>query len=141
MWRILGLVLVSAFALSIVGFAQKGLVGEKPDPSEKPNAPQNLRVVPVNVGPRDPSQYVPHSEFFPVSGGTVTLDVRNTPSYDRRGANCNVRRVVDAPAGKAGWTGIGWSVQLTAISPSWLSEIAVLITNVNGGLHPAPWRG
>lgn len=132
MWRALSIVLVGALALSGIGFAQKGLVGEKPDPNEKLSVPQNLQIVPVNVGPRDPSQYVPYSDFYPASGGTVTLDVSNTPSYDGRGASCNIRRVVEAPAGKAAWTGIGWGVQLTAFSPSWLSEIAVLVTNVNG---------
>ena len=127
--------LVCALALSSIGFAQKGQAGEKPDPNAKPVATkntQNWRVIPVNVGRRDPSQYVPYSDFFPASGGTVTQDVSNTPSYDGLGATCNVRVSIAAPSGKAAWTGIGWDVQLTAFGTSWRSEIAVLITNVNG---------
>ncbi|MCX7992732.1 MAG: hypothetical protein N2651_03580, partial [Fimbriimonadales bacterium] len=43
-----------------------------------------------------------------------------------------MRVTISAPAGKTAWTGIGWDVTLTAFGASWLSEIAVLITNVNG---------
>ncbi|GIV08295.1 MAG: hypothetical protein KatS3mg020_0819 [Fimbriimonadales bacterium] len=123
-----------ALALSSVGFAQKGQAGEKPDPYAKPivSKTQNWRVIPVNVGRRDPNQYVPYSHFFPASGGTVDVDVAGTPSYDGVGVTCNVRLTVPAPSGKDAWTGVGWDVTLTAYSPSWLSEIAVLITNVDG---------
>ncbi|GIV11295.1 MAG: hypothetical protein KatS3mg020_0786 [Fimbriimonadales bacterium] len=126
--------IVCALALCSVGFAQKGQAGEKPDPNAKPivSKTQNWRVIPVNVGPRNPSQYVPYSDFFPASGGTVDVDVTGTPSYDGTGASCNVRLTVAAPSGKDAWTGIGWDVTLTAYDPSWLSEIAVLITNVDG---------
>jgi hypothetical protein len=126
--------IVCALALCSVGFAQKGQA-EKPDPDAKSVATkntQNLRIIPVNVGRRDPSQYVPYSDFFPASGGTVDVNVAGTPSYDGAGASCNVRVTVAAPSGKDAWTGIGWDVTLTATSPSWRSEIAVLITNVNG---------
>ncbi len=125
---------VGALALSSMGFAQKGQQGEKPDPYAKPvvtKNTQNWRVIPVNVGRRDPSQYVPYSDFFPASG-QVNVDVANTPSYDSPGASCNVRIIISAPSGKDAMSGIGWDVTLTAYSPSWLSEIAVLITNVNG---------
>lgn len=52
--------IVCALALCSVGFAQKGHAGEKPDPNAKPivSKTQNWRVIPVNVGRRDPSQYV-----------------------------------------------------------------------------------
>ncbi len=125
-------IFVCTFVLSSLGFAQKGQVGEKPDPYEKPGVSQNLQIIPVSVGRRDPSQYVPYSDFFPASGGTVTQNVAGTPSIDSLGATCNVRVTISAPSGKAAWTGIGWDVQLTAFGASWLSEIAVLITNVNG---------
>lgn len=126
--------LVGVLALGSIGFAQKGQP-EKPDPDAKPVVTKDMRhwhVIPVNVGRRDPSQYVPYSEFFPASGGTVDVNVANTPSYDLRGALCNIRLTIAAPSGKDAMSGIGWDVTLTATSPSWLSEIAVLITNVNG---------
>jgi hypothetical protein len=121
-------------ALCSVGFAQKGQA-EKPDPDAKPVATkntQNLRIIPVNVGRRDPSQYIPYSDFLPASGGTVNVNVANTPSYDLDGAACNVQLVIPAPSGKDSMSGIGWNVQLSAYGASYLSEIAVLITNVNG---------
>ncbi|MCX7925120.1 MAG: DVUA0089 family protein, partial [Fimbriimonadales bacterium] len=129
---ILSSTLVCALALSSIGSAQKGQA-EKPDPDAKPviSKTQNWRIVPVSVGRRDPSQYVPYSDFFPASG-SVAVNVAGTPSYDSAGASCNVRLTISVPSGKDAMSGIGWDVTLTATAPSWLSEIAVLITNVNG---------
>ncbi len=130
-------VLASVLALGSVGFAQKGQATDKPDPSAKPpislkGAEPELYVSPVYLGPRDPSQYTPYSGFFPASDSTATIDVSNTPSYDGFGAACNVRVVVPVPGGKNQWSGVGWRVRLSAFSPSYLSEIAVAVTNVNG---------
>jgi hypothetical protein len=133
-WSFLAL----ATVLCAVGFAQKGQVQDKPDPLAKPDPTvkvQNWRITPIKVAPRNPADYVrysPRGDFFPASGGTVVYDVTGTPSYDSRGASCNVRVSIPAPNNKTHFSGIGWDVQLTAYSPSWLSEIAVLITNVNG---------
>jgi hypothetical protein len=124
--------------LCVAGFAQKGQAQDKPDPLAKPDPTvkaQNWRITPIKVAPRNPADYVrysPRGDFFPASGGTVVYDVTGTPSYDSRGASCNVRVSIPAPNNKTHFSGIGWDVQLTAYSPSWLSEIAVLITNVNG---------
>jgi hypothetical protein len=133
-WSFLAL----ATVLCVAGFAQKGQVQDKPDPMAKPDPTvkaQNWRITPIKVATRNPADYVPytpHGDFFPASGGTVVLNVAGTPSYDSRGASCNVRVSIQAPNNKTHFSGIGWDVQLTAYSPSWLSEIAVLITNVNG---------
>ncbi|MCS7190292.1 MAG: DVUA0089 family protein, partial [Fimbriimonadales bacterium] len=86
----------------------------------------------VYLGPRDPSRYIPYSDFFPASGGSTSVNVANTPSYDGFGASCNVRITVAAAGGKSQWVGVGWSVRLTASAPSYLSEIAVAVTNING---------
>ena len=132
-WSFLAL----ATVLCVAGFAQKGQVQDKPDPLAKPDPTvkaQNWRVTPIKVAPRNPADYVrysPRGDFFPASGGTVVYDVTGTPSYDFD-ADCNVRVSIQAPNNKTHFSGIGWDVQLTAYSPSWLSEIAVLITNVNG---------
>ena len=131
-------VLAFVMALCVAGFAQKGQVQDKPDPLAKPDPTvkaQNWRVTPIKVAPRNPADYVrytPRGDFFPASGGTVVYDVTGTPSYDRAGASCNVRVSIQAPNNKTHLSGIAWDVQLTATSPSYLSEIAVLITNVNG---------
>jgi hypothetical protein len=131
-------VLAFVMALCVAGFAQKGQVQEKPDPLAKPDPTvkaQNWRITPIKVAPRNPADYVrytPRGDFFPASGGTVVYDVTGTPSNDSAGASCNVRVTIQSPGGKTHFSGIGWDVQLTAYSPSWLSEIAVLITNVNG---------
>jgi hypothetical protein len=133
-WSFLAL----ATVLCVAGFAQKGQVQDKPDPLAKPDPTvkvQNWRITPIKVAPRNPADYVrytPRGDFFPASGGTVVYDVTGTPSYDSRGASCNVRVTIQSPNNKTHFSGIGWDVQLTAYSPSWLSEIAVLITNVNG---------
>ncbi|MDT7960923.1 MAG: DVUA0089 family protein, partial [Armatimonadota bacterium] len=133
-WSFLALVMV----LCVAGFAQKGQVQDKPDPLAKPDPTvkaQNWRVTPIKVAPRNPADYVrytPRGDFFPASGGTVVYDVTGTPSYDSTGASCNVRVTIQSPNNKTHFSGIAWDVQLTATSPSWLSEIAVLITNVNG---------
>jgi hypothetical protein len=130
-------VLAFVMALCVAGFAQKGQVQDKPDPLAKPDPTvkaQNWRITPIKVAPRNPADYVrysPRGDFFPASGGTVVYDVTGTPSYDFD-ADCNVRVSIQAPNNKTHLSGIGWDVQLTAYSPSWLSEIAVLITNVNG---------
>jgi hypothetical protein len=130
-------VLAFVMALCVAGFAQKGQVQDKPDPLAKPDPTvkvQNWRITPIKVAPRNPADYVrytPRGDFFPASGGTVVYDVTGTPSYDFD-ADCNVRVSIQAPNNKTHFSGIGWDVQLTAYSPSWLSEIAVLITNVNG---------
>lgn len=131
-------VVVLAMALGATVFGQKGLSLDKPDPLAKPDPTmkvQNERYTPVKVPPRNPADYVPYNprgDFFPASGGTVVVNVAGTPSYDSAGASCNVRITISSPGGKTHFSGIGWDVQLTAYSPSWLSEIAVLITNVNG---------
>jgi hypothetical protein len=131
-------VLAFVMALCVAGFAQKGQVQEKPDPLAKPDPTvkaQNWRITPIKVAPRNPADYVrytPRGDFFPASGGTVVYDVMGTPSYDSAGASCNVRVSIPAPNNKTHFSGIGWDVQLTAYDPSYLSEIAVLITNVNG---------
>jgi hypothetical protein len=133
-WSFLAL----ATVLCAVGFAQKGQVQDKPDPLAKPDPTvkvQNWRITPIKVAPRNPADYVrytPRGDFFPASGGTVVYDVTGTPSYDGADASCNVRVSIPAPNNKTHLSGIGWDVQLTAYSPSWLSDIAVLITNVNG---------
>lgn len=99
-----------ALALSSIGFAQKGQAGEKLDPNDKPGVSQNLQIIPVSVGRRDPSQYVPSSDFFPASGGTVNQNVAGTPSIDSLGTTCNARVTIAAPSGKAAWTDVGWDV-------------------------------
>ncbi len=120
-----------------VGFAQKGLSSEKPDPLAKPDPTVkalNWRITPMKVAPRNPAnyqRYEPRGDFFPASG-SLTVDVTGTPSYDSAGASCNVRLTLTVPSGKDRLAGIGWDVQITAYDPSWRSEIAVLITNVNG---------
>jgi hypothetical protein len=131
-------VLAFVMALCVAGFAQKGQVQDKPDPLAKPDPTvkaQNWRITPIKVAPRNPADYVrytPRGDFFPASGGTVVYDVTGTPSYDGEGASCNARVSIPAPNNKTHLSGIGWDVQLTAYDPSYLSEIAVLITNVNG---------
>ncbi|MEJ5384716.1 MAG: DVUA0089 family protein [Fimbriimonadales bacterium] len=121
----------------MAGFAQKGLTHEKPDPLAKPDPTVktlNWRITPIKVAPRNPADYVPYNprgDFFPASG-SLTVDVAGTPSYDSAGASCNVRLTRAAPGGKNRLAGIGWDVQITAYDPSYLSEAAVLITNVDG---------
>ncbi|MEJ5294500.1 MAG: DVUA0089 family protein [Fimbriimonadales bacterium] len=139
--------LVFTLTLAVVGFAQKGLNREKPDPLAKPDPTVkalNWRITPIKVAPRNPAhyqRYAPRGDFFPASG-SLTVDVTNTPSYDSAGASCNVRLTLAVPSGKDRLAGIGWDVQITAYDPSWLSEAAVLITNVNGeGYILAPGAG
>jgi hypothetical protein len=143
-WSFLAL----ATVLCAVGFAQKGQVQDKPDPLAKPDPTvkaQNWRITPIKVAPRNPADYVrytPRGDFFPASGATVTVNVAGTPSVDGQGADCNARLVVDAPSGYSYWNAFGVDVQLTAYSISWLSDIVVLITNVDGdGILLVPARG
>jgi len=129
-FRWLGL-LTAAFLVGAPMLAQKG----RPFPKHSLDKPRpTLIVEPVNVGPRNPALYVPYNggDFSPASGDIVVVDATGTPSYDSAGASCNIRMTIPAPAGRDNFNGIGWDVQLTATSPSWRCEIAVLITNVNG---------
>jgi hypothetical protein len=129
-FRWFGLVM-AALCVSAPILAQKGASSPK-DQLDKPRP--TLIVEPVNIGPRNPALYVPYrgGDFSPASGDIVVVDVADTPSYDSVGASCNIRMTIPAPSGRDSFNGIGWDVQLTATSPSWRSEIAVLITNVNG---------
>jgi hypothetical protein len=130
--------LVFTVALCVAGFAQKGQVQDKSDPLAKPDPTikaQNWQFIPITVAPRNPADYVPYDprgDFFPASGGTVVYDVTGTPSYDSIGAPCNVRVSIRSPGGATHFSGIGWDVYLTAYPPSRLSDIAVLMANVNG---------
>jgi hypothetical protein len=135
-FRWLGLLMI-ALGVSAPLVAQTGGQEKIAPPSpkaayEKPRV--NWIVEPVNVGPRNPALYVPYrgGDFSPADGDVVVVDVTGTPSYDSAGASCNIRMTIPAPAGRDNFNGIGWDVTLTAIGDSWLSEIAVLITNVNG---------
>jgi hypothetical protein len=135
-FRWLGLLMI-ALGVSAPLVAQNGGQEKIATPSpkaayEKPRV--NWIVEPVNVGPRNPALYVPYrgGDFSPADGDVVVVDVTGTPSYDSAGASCNIRMTIPAPAGRDNFNGIGWDVTLTATSPSWLSEIAVLITDVNG---------
>jgi hypothetical protein len=129
-FRWFGLVM-AVLCVSAPMLAQKGASSPK-DQLDKPRP--TLIVEPVNIGPRNPALYVPYrgGDFSPASGDIVVVDVTGTPSYDRAGASCNIRMTIPAPSGRDSFNGIGWDVQLTATSPSWRSEIAVFITNVNG---------
>ncbi len=129
-FRWMGLISI-ALCVSAPMLAQKGVPSPK-DQFDKPRP--TLIVEPVNVGPRNPALYAPYNggDFSPASGDVVVVDVTGTPSYDSAGASCNVRLTIPAPAGRDNFNGIGWDVCLTATSPSWRCEIAVLITNVNG---------
>ena len=129
-FRRLGL-LLAALSVSVPMMAQK----EAPSPKDSFEKPRpTLIVEPVNVGPRNPALYVPYhrGDFSPASGDEVVVDVTGTPSYDGAGASCNIRMTIAAPAGRDNLNGLGWDVTLTAFSPSWRCEIALLITNVNG---------
>ncbi|MCS7065625.1 MAG: hypothetical protein NZL85_05050, partial [Fimbriimonadales bacterium] len=123
--------LMTAFVLSAPIVAQKGV----PSPKDQYDKPRPMLIVePVSVGPRNPALYIPYNrgDFSPASGDQVPVDVTGIPSYDGVGAGCNILMTIPAPAGRDNFNGIGWEVQLTAYGASWLSEIAVLITNVNG---------
>ena len=135
-YRWLGLLSI-ALGVSAPLVAQNGVEGKiathsPKDAYEKPRV--NWIVEPVSVGPRNPALYVPYrgGDFSPADGDVVVVDVTGTPSYDGSGAACNIRITIPAPAGRDNFNGIGWDVTLTATDPSYLSEIAVLITDVNG---------
>ena len=78
--------------------------------------------------------YVPWwaSDFDPASGTRFDVTLSNIPSWDRQGDPDNFRAILDFGPPFNEFTGIGWDVTLEAFSPSWLSELALLIVNVNG---------
>lgn len=87
---------------------------------------------PINIGPIDPSRYTPYQpEFFPAAGRRVRVNLQNIPSWDRQGDTDNFRAVINVAPDDL-LNGVYWDVTLEAISPSWLSEMALLIVNVNG---------
>lgn len=61
----------------------------------------------------------------PATGGTAFFDVTGINSWDELGDSDNEQHTLALPA-NAHIVGIGWDVTLTANSPSWLSEIAVM---------------
>ncbi len=124
---------VAVVAVGCVAFAQKGgTASEKTDPSAKPRP--TLQVEYVHVGPRNPALYTPirnGGDFAPAEGNQTTIDVTGTPSYGGLGDTNNTRLSINVGSDDL-WNGMGWDVTITATAPSWLSEVAVLITNVNG---------
>lgn len=103
--------------------------GEAQSAGKTPASPHTLTH--VQVAPRDPRDYPAWGDLLPASGDVV-VGTANLPSRDTLGASCNIRLSITAPGQTPRWMGLGWDVQLTANPPSWQSEIAVLITNVNG---------
>lgn len=68
----------------------------------------------------------------------LTIDVGGTDSFDTLGSASNVVRSVDIAAAFPGYgtyrlVGIGWSLNLTAISPSWLSDMNISIARSDLG--------
>ncbi len=98
---------------------------------EKPRAGRHV-LTPVQVAPRNPHLYTPfRSDFLPASSDIV-FGLNNFASKDAVGAACNLRFSVQSTVQNAQWQGLGWDVHLTAFGDSWQSDIAVLITNLNG---------
>lgn len=86
--------------------------------------------------------YVPWwgGDFDPASGTQFPYTVNNIPSWEGQGNALNFRAVVTTNL--ATFEGVGWDVTLEAISPSWLSEMALLMVNVNGtGVALRPGAG
>lgn len=69
----------------------------------------------------------------PAHAAGVTLDVAGIVSYDEFGSSANVIRSIYIGPG-VHITGLSWDVDLTADTPSWLSEMSV---DVNDGGSPS----
>jgi hypothetical protein len=78
--------------------------------------------------------YVPWwaGDIDPASGTRFNATVNNVPSWDRQGDPDNFRAVLNFGPPFNLFTGIGWDVVLEAFNPSWLSELALLMVNING---------
>ena len=78
--------------------------------------------------------YVPWwaGDIDPASGTRFDVTVNNVPSWDRQGSPRNFRAVLNFGAPFNLFTGIGWNVTLEAFNPSWLSEMALLMVNIDG---------
>ena len=78
--------------------------------------------------------YVPWwaGDIDPASGTRFDVTVNNVPSWDGLNDPDNVRAILNFGPPFNLFTGIGWNVTLEAIPPSWLSEMALLMVNING---------
>jgi hypothetical protein len=65
------------------------------------------------------------------SGTVLSVDVTETPSNDGLGDGDNIVRFINVGAGMV-INGIGWDVSLSAIAPSWRSELTVLVSDSTG---------
>jgi hypothetical protein len=72
---------------------------------------------------------------------TLRIEFGNLPSFDEAGSVDNVSLVYTLPS--QSWiTGLQWSVNLTALDPSWLSELTLDLTNSGGeGVQLSPGDG
>ena len=73
---------------------------------------------------------------------TITIDLAGIESWDLQGDGDNFNEFFNIGAG-AQILGFGWDVTITTISPSWLSEVNIALTNSDGsdGLVFAPGIG
>lgn len=72
---------------------------------------------------------------------TLKIAFSNLPSFDEAASADNVSLVYTLPS-QAWITGLSWSVNLTALDPSWLSELTLDLTNSGGeGVQLSPGDG
>lgn len=72
---------------------------------------------------------------------TLHIEFSNLPSFDELGAADNTSLVYTL-APQAHITGLSWSVNLTALDPSWLSELTLDLTSSSGeGVQLSPGDG
>ncbi len=77
----------------------------------------------------------------PASAATLVINVAGILSFDELGSTANETLTYDLAG--AHITGIGWDVDLFAISPSWLSEMRIYFggSDYSGGLFLTPGIG
>lgn len=72
---------------------------------------------------------------------TLKIEFSNLPSFDEKGSVDNTSLVYTL-APQAYITGLRWSVNLSALDPSWLSELTLDLTSSSGeGLQLSPGDG
>lgn len=72
---------------------------------------------------------------------TLNIEFANLPSFDEKGSAGNTGLVYTL-APQAYITGLTWSVNLTALDPSWLSELTLDLTSSSGeGVQLSPGDG
>lgn len=117
LWALAGMLVQSATVGNAHGYGKNRLL---------------VDIEPISVGRLDSSAYTPYSagDFLPA--GEFVFGIQNIPSYGVAGNPNNARFVLHVGEGEYEWLGMGWDVTLEAFAPSFLSEMSILILNVNG---------